>query len=105
MQSSCCQTCPGLRVRQVDTGVEILSGRTLVIGGLIQDRVIGKESGPSDSSPPGKQPKETTEQVELLVLVKPQILEPSPVDRLEASRPARSAHGPVPPRAPPQLRR
>jgi pilus assembly protein CpaC len=80
-------TFPGVRVRQLDTAVEMQVGQTLVLGGLVQtvggdsvgDRSPGLMQSPSETPPAGKaaedKPKDVTEETELLVLVTPRIVE------------------------------
>lgn len=82
-------TAPGLRVREVDTAVEMSVGQTLVLAGLVQQRVIHKareESGEANNDKsPGVVPKENSEgatgpsqdeieETELIVMVRAEIL-------------------------------
>ncbi len=83
-------TVPGLRVREVDTAVEMSVGQTLVLAGLVQQRVIHKareESGEANNDKsPGVVPKENSEgttgpsqdeieETELIVMVRAEILD------------------------------
>ena len=78
-------TVPSLQTREVETGVEIQAGKTLVIGGLdlMPPRAIKKETDPEAKceTPKSKaaddKPEKATEQTELLVLITPQIIEPA----------------------------
>ncbi len=57
-------TVPGLRVRKVDTGVEMNVGETFVLAGLVQQRVIHKaaDSGEAEKGKnPGLVPSKTSE--------------------------------------------
>jgi hypothetical protein len=76
------QTCPGLIVREVDTGVEMRAGQTLILGGLVgqctagseQERSAASEATHADDS--DVEPATGEEESELLVLVEPQIVYP-----------------------------
>lgn len=81
-------TVPGLRVRGVNTSVEMNVGHTFVLAGLVQQRVIQKaleESGEADMDPeraPSKSTEGNTgssqddvEETELIVVVRAQILD------------------------------
>jgi Flp pilus assembly secretin CpaC len=76
-------TFPGVKVREVDTRVEMQADQTLVLGGLVQTRVTKRQTEPKPASAtPGagvadEKPKEVTEETELLVLITPRILEPA----------------------------
>jgi pilus assembly protein CpaC len=76
------QTCPGLIVREVDTGVEMRAGQTLILGGLVRQRSAGSEQEPSAASEAAEaedsdgEPATGEEESELLVLVEPQIVYP-----------------------------
>jgi Flp pilus assembly secretin CpaC len=52
-------TIPGINVREVDTGVEMKSGQTYVIGGMVSNRTDGDKQTP----------------VELLMIIKPEVVE------------------------------
>jgi pilus assembly protein CpaC len=73
---------PGLRVREADTGVEMRAGQTLAIAGLIQQR---RESDNRQVPLLGEIPymgvlfsrkTEQTNEIELLILVTPELVEP-----------------------------
>lgn len=72
---------PGLRVREVDTGVEMRAGQTLAIAGLVQTRTEAQVRGlpwVSDLPYVGaafRKVREQTNEIELLVLVTPQLVE------------------------------
>jgi len=73
---------PGLRVREVDTGVEMFPGQTLAIAGLIQHRTESSHRAvpffgelPWVGSLFGRITEESNE-IELLVLVTPYLVEP-----------------------------
>jgi pilus assembly protein CpaC len=72
---------PGLRVREVETGVEMSSGQTLAIAGLVQTRVEAENLGlPFISEFPYigaafRRVKEQRNEVELLILVTPEFTE------------------------------
>lgn len=71
---------PGFRVRTIDTGVDMMAGETLALGGLVQTRVDAQSSGlPWLSELPiigfafGTR-REQRNEVELLIMVTPQIV-------------------------------
>ncbi|MEX0711278.1 MAG: pilus assembly protein N-terminal domain-containing protein [Pirellulales bacterium] len=72
---------PGLRVREVDTGVEMRAGQTLAIAGLVQNRVEAQVRGVpwvSDLPWVGAAFRRTSEEVneiELLIMVTPQLVD------------------------------
>lgn len=72
---------PALRVREVDTGVEMKAGQTLAIAGLVQNRVESQVRGvPWLSDLPWvggafRKVRETNNEIELLILVTPQLVE------------------------------
>lgn len=72
---------PGLRVREVDTGVEMRAGQTLAIAGLVQERLEASMRGlPWVSDVPYvgalfRRTQEERNEVELLILVTPQLVE------------------------------
>jgi pilus assembly protein CpaC len=72
---------PGLRVREVDTGVEMMAGQTLAIAGLVQNRIEANKRGlPWVSDLPYigalfRRVEERNNEVELLVLVTPELVE------------------------------
>ncbi|MEX2559126.1 MAG: histidine kinase, partial [Pirellulales bacterium] len=72
---------PGLRVREVDTGVEMRAGQTLAIAGLVQNRVEAQVRGVpwlSDLPWVGAAFRKTNEEIneiELLIMVTPQLVD------------------------------
>jgi len=72
---------PGLRNRWVDTAVEMRAGQTLALAGLIQDRVEAQNRGlPVLSDLPWigtlfRQVSQETNQIELLVMVRPEFVD------------------------------
>lgn len=74
-------TVPGLRVREVDTGVELMAGQTLAIAGLVQTRVEAQRRGiPGVMELPYigamfRKVEETNNEIELLILVTPELVE------------------------------
>lgn len=81
-------TVPGLRVRQVDTGVEMMAGQTLAIAGLVQTRVESERRGvPWVSDVPYlgamfRRVHEENNEVELLVMVTPELVEAVDADQM-----------------------
>jgi pilus assembly protein CpaC len=74
-------TVPGLRVREVDTGVEMRPGQTLALAGLVQTRVEARNTGipwladlPYFGAP-FRRVREETNEIELLILVTPELIE------------------------------
>lgn len=71
-------TVPALRVREVDTGVELKAGQTLALAGLVQTRVEANERGlPYLSDLPYvgaafRKVEEEVNEIELLILVTPE---------------------------------
>lgn len=72
---------PALKVREVETGVEMRAGQTLAIAGLVQNRLEASSRGlPFLSDLPwigaafGRR-REQTNEIELLILVTPQLVE------------------------------
>jgi len=74
-------TVPGLRVREVDTGVEMEAGQTLAIAGLVQNRVEAQRKGlPWVSDMPYlgalfRKVEEHNNEIELLMLVTPELID------------------------------
>lgn len=74
-------TVPGLRVREVDTGVEMSSGQTLAIAGLVQDRVEAQRRGlPWIGEVPYlgsmfRSVQEQKNEIELLIMVTPELVD------------------------------
>jgi pilus assembly protein CpaC len=74
-------TVPALRVREVDTGVELKAGQTLALAGLVQTRIEAAERGlPYVSDIPYlgalfRDVKEQQNEIELLILVTPEFVD------------------------------
>ena len=72
---------PGFRTRSVDTGVELKAGQTLALAGLIQTRTEAQSVGlPYVSDVPYlgalfRNVQETTNEIELLILVTPEFVD------------------------------
>ncbi len=74
------RTVLGVRTRQVDTGVEIQAGQTLVLGGLARARAVKKPEYPTtngQTTKPDRTDDKAKEVTELLVLITAQIVEPA----------------------------
>jgi pilus assembly protein CpaC len=75
-------TVPGLRSRELETGVELRAGQTLALAGLVQHRVESMNRGlPWISEVPYlgvlfRKTEETANEIELLVMVTPELVEP-----------------------------
>jgi pilus assembly protein CpaC len=73
---------PGFRTRTVDTGVEMKSGQTLALAGLIQQQVRAENRGIPILSQvpylgiPFRRVEETVDEVELLIVVTPEYVDP-----------------------------
>ncbi len=73
-------TVPGLRVREVDTAVELKAGQTLAIAGLIQTRVEAQNKGiPILGELPWigmafRRVEETVDEIETIILVRPEFV-------------------------------
>lgn len=85
-------TFPGLRVRAMDMGVELRSGQTVVVGGLVETcptvpRVGTGETGrtPSAKAVDARTGREI-EEIELLVLITPRIVGPDQVRQASKSK-------------------
>jgi pilus assembly protein CpaC len=74
-------TIPGLRTREVDTGVEMTAGQTLAIAGLVQTRIEAENKGlPWVSEVPYlgmlfRRVQHRENEIELLILVTPELVE------------------------------
>lgn len=75
-------TIPGLRVREVDTGVEMRAGQTLAIAGLVQTRLESETTGipwlmdlPYVGAP-FRRVSSSENEIELVVLVTPELVHP-----------------------------
>jgi pilus assembly protein CpaC len=72
---------PALRVREIDTGVELKAGQTLALAGLVQQRVVASSRGLPVISQipylgvPFRRVRESVEEVELLILVTPEFVD------------------------------
>ena len=64
------QTCPGLQVSEVDTGVEMAVGQTLIVGGVVQKRA----AEPMEQTAQAGEVDGAEEEVELLFLVTPELV-------------------------------
>ncbi len=69
------ESVPGLRTRGVSTRVEMTSGQTFVLAGLVQQRAVTdaaarpRTAEPIDTDAPGD-----TESIELIILIRPEIV-------------------------------
>ena len=74
-------TVPGLRVREVDTGVEMQAGQTLALAGLVQTRVEARNRGVPWLSElpyigvPFRSVRDERNEIELLILVTPELVD------------------------------
>jgi len=74
-------TVPGLRVREVDTGVEMQAGQTLALAGLVQTRVEASNRGIPWLSElpyigvPFRSVHDERNEIELLILVTPELVD------------------------------
>ena len=73
---------PGLRIREVDTAVEMRSGQTMALSGLVQNRVEADNKGlpyiadlPYFGAP-FRRVEETINEIELLIMVTPELVSP-----------------------------
>jgi pilus assembly protein CpaC len=72
---------PAIKTREAETGVELLAGQTLAIGGLIEQRIEASNKGlPWISEVPYlgaafRTVEETTNEVELLIMVTPELVD------------------------------
>lgn len=92
---------PGLLVREVDTGVEMQAGQTFALAGLVQDRVEATSRGfPVLSNIPivgaafGTRSEQRNE-VELLILVTPQLAEPLDEHEVPPCGPGENSRSPT----------
>ena len=91
---------PGLRTRWVDTAVEMKSGQTLALAGLLQTRVESQNRGlpwladiPWFGAP-FRRMREEVNEVELLILVTPEFVEASDPEELPPCGPGESTASP-----------
>ncbi len=74
-------TIPALKVREVDTGVEMSAGQTLALAGLVQTRLQAENSGLPYVSElpyigaPFRRIRDVAEDIELLILVTPELVD------------------------------
>ena len=93
-------TVPGLNVRECDTGVEMKSGQTLAIAGLVQNRLEYTNTGIpylADLPYVGAAFRKTNEQVneiELLIFVTPEIVEPMDCNEVPQCLPGMASTAP-----------
>lgn len=93
-------TVPGLRVREVDTGVEMKPGETLALAGLVQTRVEGQNSGIPWISDlpyfgaPFRRIREEVNEIELLIVVTPHVIQAVPCDQAPPCLPGMSSESP-----------
>jgi pilus assembly protein CpaC len=79
---------PALKVRQVDTAVEMKAGQTFAIAGLVQEKTISSKSGLPYLSDlpvigvPFRGTENNVEEIELLIMVTPEFVDP--IDACEA---------------------
>jgi len=91
---------PGFRTRRVDTGVEMRAGQTLALAGLIQNRVSSIDRGiPWAADMPWVGPlfgrvEERVNEVELLILVTPEFVEPMEAHEVPACGPGEQTTSP-----------
>lgn len=92
---------PGLRVREVDTGVELMAGQTLAIAGLVQTRVEAQRRGiPGLMELPYigalfRKVEETHNEIELLILVTPELVDPLDPSEVPAQGPGMHSRRPT----------
>jgi pilus assembly protein CpaC len=94
-------TIPSLRVRQVETAVEMRAGQTLALAGLIQTRTTGESRGipwlreiPWAGNAFGRVASET-EEVELLIVVRPELVAPLDPEQVPAMGPGQFTTAPT----------
>jgi pilus assembly protein CpaC len=93
-------TVPALRERTVDTGVELRVGQTLALAGLIQSRVATSKSALPwlGDLPylgvPFRRMTDTINEVELLILVRPELVEGLECNEVPPGGPGASSHDP-----------
>ncbi|MBX9788253.1 MAG: pilus assembly protein N-terminal domain-containing protein [Pirellulales bacterium] len=93
-------TVPGLRVREVETGVEMRAGETLAIAGLVQNRVEAQNRGlPWLGDIPilgtfFSARREQVNEIETLILVTPQFVEAMPCDQVPPGGPGLNTQSP-----------
>jgi pilus assembly protein CpaC len=91
---------PGFRIREVDTGVELKFGQTLAIAGLLQQRTIAQKKGlPYLMDMPYigtafSRTTNTMNEVELLILVRPELVEALDPDQVPPCGPGMNSMSP-----------
>ena len=86
-------TVPALRVREIDTGVEMMAGQTFALAGLIEERVDTELSGLPWLSDlpyigvPFRKVQEVANEIELVILVTPELVDPLNADQVPACLP------------------
>jgi pilus assembly protein CpaC len=81
---------PGLRTREVETGVKLTSGDTLVLGGLVENEDVAVRTSPtpaangSDKDHATPRVVHATNEVETLVLLTPKILDATAAPKTKA---------------------
>lgn len=92
---------PGVRVREVDTGVEMMAGQTLAIAGLVQTRIEAENRGiPWVSDVPYlgamfRRVHEENNEVELVILVTPELVEAVDADAVPPCGPGSQTTSPT----------
>jgi pilus assembly protein CpaC len=87
-------TIPGFRTREVDTGVEMMAGQTLALAGLIQTQVETSVQGipylmdVPYLGVPFRSTTDTVNEIELLIMVRPELAEPLDCDQVPPVGPA-----------------
>jgi pilus assembly protein CpaC len=95
------QTIYAFNTREVDTGVELQAGQTLAIAGLVQTRVEAERRGIPVLSElpligiPFRKVTERTNEVELLILVTPELVEPLNPDEVPSEGPGTQTDRPT----------
>ncbi len=94
-------TVPGLNVREVDTGVEMKAGQTFAIAGLVQNRTEFSSRGiPYLADLPYfgaafRKTKEVMNEVELVIMVTPELVEPMDPCDVPQCGPGMAGRGPT----------
>jgi len=93
-------TVPGLKSRDADTGVEMMAGQTLAIAGLVQSRVDSLNSGlpwigdVPYLGVPFRRVNYTANEVELLIMVTPELVEAMDADEVPPCGPGMQTTSP-----------
>ena len=91
---------PAMKTRELETGVEMKAGQTLAIGGLVQNTVESQNSGlPWISEVPYlgvafRHVEETINEVELLIMVTPELVEPMDANQVPPCGPGMQSASP-----------